>query len=336
MTSRIMDKGETQTRKHNEARSDIRNWSRVTENVLKSCQSCSITDSIPILDKHISHLETINSSKGIVKEQPNAVYGQSQIQHLKGLKAVIEMLLATIPREQGVAIKISYIAFKDAYDLFMGYCPNSSPVINTNRDMKNRFKDLLCNPKFGLPVYVVANEFIVLKSNEMDIEFFLEALIGMLTCDAQPRRLEIDAEIVRQLLESMDTEWDRKVLRMILGADRSRTELSKLGIESDLITQITAEVLDVVKQRLDAKDTAEEMVSEKLQNKREKISEIVASLKKRKNFNQEKWNKEQMEDLNQTIDIYKDRLTETDQRINPKTSTDLQNLNDKMSRACVQ
>ena len=43
-----------------------------------------------------------------------------------------------------------------------------------------------------------------------------------------------------------------------------------------------------------------------------------------------------MEDLNQTIDIYKERLIETDQLINPKTSTDLKNLNGMISRACVQ
>ena len=44
------------TRKKNQLRSDIRQKSRVTENVLRSMQTCSIKDNLEILNDQISKL----------------------------------------------------------------------------------------------------------------------------------------------------------------------------------------------------------------------------------------------------------------------------------------
>ena len=65
------------TRKKNQLRSDIRQKSRVTENVLRSMQTCSIKDNLQILNDQISKL-----CKDEVKRNINL----SLINHLKGLR----------------------------------------------------------------------------------------------------------------------------------------------------------------------------------------------------------------------------------------------------------
>ena len=60
------------TRKKNQLRSDIRQKSRVTENVLRSMQTCSIKDNLEILNDQISKL-----CKDEVKRNINFIFNQS-------------------------------------------------------------------------------------------------------------------------------------------------------------------------------------------------------------------------------------------------------------------
>lgn len=45
-----------------------------------------------------------------------------------------------------------------------------------DRHKKKMFTDLICHPKYGLPVYVVQNQYIVLRSGEVDLDLFLEEI----------------------------------------------------------------------------------------------------------------------------------------------------------------
>ena len=50
------------------------------------------------------------------------------------------------------------------------------------------------------------------------------------------------------LLNSMDTEWDKKVARVILGALHSFVELEKLGVTSNTTAALTTQVLETAKE----------------------------------------------------------------------------------------
>lgn len=60
--------------------------------------------------------------------------------------------------------------------------------------------------------------------------------------DATEERLMLDAEKVKSVMGTMDTEWDRKVARVLLSANRSRNQLEEIGINSDKTNAETQKV----------------------------------------------------------------------------------------------
>ncbi|CAB3999309.1 Hypothetical predicted protein [Paramuricea clavata] len=50
---------------------------------------------------------------------------------------------------------------------------------------------------------------------------------------APASRFVLDKETVQALYQALDTEWDKKILGVILGATRTRAEVDALGIDSD-------------------------------------------------------------------------------------------------------
>ena len=50
------------------------------------------------------------------------------------------------------------------------------------------------------------------------------------------------------LLNSMDTEWDKKEARVFLGALHSLAELEKLGVTSETTAALTTQVLETAKE----------------------------------------------------------------------------------------
>jgi len=58
---------------------------------------------------------------------------------------------------------------------------------------------------------------------------------------------------VQKLINSIDTEWDKKIARVAFGACRSRSEIDRLGISSHDIKKLTDHVLDVIQSRDDTK-----------------------------------------------------------------------------------
>ena len=67
----------------------------------------------------------------------------------------------------------------------------------------------------------------------------------------------------------------QKVVRVILGANHSRSEIDKLGMDSDKITNIICEVIKIMKKKIQAKVAAEDMVKLRLKSKLEKLTETV-------------------------------------------------------------
>ena len=85
--------------------------------------------------------------------------------------------------------------------------------------------------------------FIVLRPDCCSLEVFLDMLCSSESTNTPLHdRTDLDAEKVHGIMQTIDTEWDRKVARVLLGSDRSRKEVKELGIDPDNINQDTAKV----------------------------------------------------------------------------------------------
>ena len=87
------------------------------------------------------------------------------------------MLLASYSFEDGRDVRLSYMKLTDAFSLFLAYQPSSNQMSIKAKERKDHFKYLVCHPKFGLSVYIVKEEYLVLRPKDIDLELFLEEFI---------------------------------------------------------------------------------------------------------------------------------------------------------------
>ena len=73
----------------NEARTHLREQAFISEDILKSQQPCMIKDNLNILNQHIASLSSTEIKN-----------------HLKGLKAILEMLLVQVPSRKAYSFAV--------------------------------------------------------------------------------------------------------------------------------------------------------------------------------------------------------------------------------------
>ena len=115
---------------------------------MKSCQTCSMNDNLAILERHI---EKIRSSDNAVSSGESS----SHLCHSMGLKAVWQMLLATTtcPFLGNQSSRVSFMHLSEAYSLFCGYNRDGIFGDCNSKTPKQRFKELLVHPKYGVCIY---------------------------------------------------------------------------------------------------------------------------------------------------------------------------------------
>ena len=248
----------------NGARSFIRSHLNQNQVVLKSLQSCKLSDNLSVLETKIKNISLDTSFA----------------EHLRGLRAILDCLLAKVNCVDGSTRVVSYIDFGEAFNLYKSYSSLrqiGSANIQTLYDQRKRFKELLLHPEFGLCVYVISfrsNQWITLRSDDLDFEEFFIELIEKAN-EGSTNRFDLNKENFQNLYKALDTEWDRKIVRVILGANRSRSKLDSLGIDSDSICQDQQNVFDYLHQLGEMEKEAESAVDEELNRRIHKKEELI-------------------------------------------------------------
>ena len=110
-------------------------------------------------------------------------------------------------------------------------------------------KDILLHPETGLNVVIVTHavtleRFVVLNDPSCDVSMFLNHFTQeFLPGDENADQLRLDQETVSALLKSMDTEYDRSILRAIIALLHTRSETVNLGIDPTLARRKIKEVI---------------------------------------------------------------------------------------------
>ncbi|KXJ23812.1 hypothetical protein AC249_AIPGENE11233 [Exaiptasia diaphana] len=259
---------ETGENSHNSARSGVRKFSKVSPNVLASLQRCTIRDNFACLE------DCICKSKNDLL-----------VQNLRGLQAVLDVLQCETDSENQVQ---SFMPFEDAFELFLGFQEGKSLETATSSDRK-AFKEILCHPEHGLCVYIVhvdnTNEsaLVVLRPDDVDMACFIEELlqIGAVTGNVSRERVTLNNETVHALINSMDSEWDRKVARVLIGANRSNKELKQLGVSIENINKSTEEVISIASEIQNSQMAAGDILMLHYRDKKEKIEKKIEENKAR-------------------------------------------------------
>ena len=261
-------------------RSFIRSQSNFATCSKVSLQSCTISENELLVTKRI---ELIKSTWIKPLSSENEVH----LWNLQGLRAVWQMLIAET-EVNGVSSRNSFIYFDEALELFSSFNLHATKHSLSDRETQKRFKDLLCRPKYGPCVYIVMDSFILLKSDEVNVSRFFDELVRNILSEEKQARQELDRSFLNDLLDSADSEWDRKVFRFLLGASRTKRELEELGIGSN-IGKYTREVIQGLEQISDVKNKAKDEVRASLQAKMKVIDRNVNELKRKLLLKRNKW-----------------------------------------------
>ena len=208
----------------NRIRTYVREDFHLTKNVVGSLQNCKLDAMEDLLTSKIEAIDEYQSTPESVTHRNN----------LRGLRAVLQELLCTINIDNR-DLRRSFMPFGEAHALFLSFNPDGTNESLKDHHLKKSFRELLCHPENGLPVYVIANKYVLLRSQEVDLEHFIEQLLADIDATEnikESSRLTISYDLVQDMLNSMDSEWDKKVLKVLLGATHTPAELTSLGVGS--------------------------------------------------------------------------------------------------------
>jgi hypothetical protein len=220
---------------------------------------------------------------------------------LAGLVAILETLL--LPSQGG------FMRFDDAYELYSGF--------NLGFPDQEHFRDELLNDQHGLPVVIFSypvteQRFVLLLGNGLNLGMFLRFLAETSTTDEKNpvNRIVLSAEFVHDVLRSMDTEYDRECAKVLLSADKSRSDLDELGIKPDTAVKAVKHVNGVVHESKNAELAAIDMLNSRLQEREHKISRELENINALIPEKKDHWPKKRIEDLEEKKILHEERLAE--------------------------
>ena len=212
-------KVQSELRSKNDARADLIRQARFSENVCKSLQPCAVKDNRRVLEKLLQERSSAKKKK------------------IEGLLAVFDLLKSNHVAEDGKEYDCSFVTSDEAEEMFFAFQDKTPPFVNTDRD---KFTYALLHQNWGLCVYIIYikslnKKFIILRPDSFGIEVFLDTICAENIESKQKfdDKLVLNAEKAQRIFDTVDTEWDRKVARVMVCANRTRSQISKLGIDVD-------------------------------------------------------------------------------------------------------
>lgn len=149
------------------------------------------------------------------------------------------------------------------------------------------FRDELLPMEYGLPVTLFQwgeRSYIVLNPERWNIVKLLDVFYNKNV--EKVKRFDLNAASLKTIIDSMESEYDKLVLRGILAATSTRSELYNLGLKPEATIETLQSVLAVSEEVHNAvtasKDKTVLVLKEKIQQKENEILELRSSIEKLK------------------------------------------------------
>lgn len=199
---------------------------------------------------------------------------------LEGLLYILRQLLASYDG----SIAFGYLPYNDAYGIFCGFMEREVEA--------KEFRNHLLHEEYGLCVYVIKvldNRDIILQNDTVAIDKFLLELDQLLSKDKADTfsRFDLNVESLKRVLQSMDSEYDKSVLKAMIFATASRKKIQELGIKPDHAVNLLNKVVTAsteCERANEAEDILKLRDGEKLKVIDEKITAIDKILSKRESL----------------------------------------------------
>jgi len=249
-----------------------KSWTKKRSEIRSS--SNSVRTSLQSLDV----LKVAKRLAGIAADSRSQHFRKSR--RVVGMIHVLDELLAVddLRSEKGKGV----LLFEEAYELYSSAFEAELTVPD-----RSNFRDELLSSEIGLPVTVFTWKnvtYIVLKPERWNIVRLLNDIYEQ-GYDSNPSsRFDLDAEALHIILDSMETEYDKSVVRAILAATSSRSELYDLGLKPDAAISNLERVLAVSEEVKNAVAAGKNMtvlaLKEKIRKREGDRAQLKSSIEK--------------------------------------------------------
>ena len=277
----------------NRVRQLIRAEAKLNEIVEESLQPCLITQNRALLLDHISRLNEAE-----------------RINHIKALLYVWDSLLAQIDGRTR-----SCMPFAEAYDVYIAFSQYRYGVAAARQDenLKKTFRTLLLHPLYGLRVLVIKSSWILLNPEYVDLENFVK----FLHTDAKsgPSR-----DHLSQVMDLMETEWDRTLLRYLISSFNTRSQLKELGIAGNTICRVRTSVENLISSMSNIEEEAEVNVEAELARRKLNLGKELTRHRRLLSEKRSRWTEAQVAEKEEEMEDVQRKVQDIDKVVSEKGS----------------
>ena len=208
----------------------------------------------------------------------------------------------------------SSISFEEALEYFLAFQPLHSGA--ATKYQRVAFREALLHEKHGLRINIIriseGFEYIALRPDKVDLEWLLLDIFSACGTKSGNSALVLDKETVQGIVSTMDSEWDKICLRVILRSIYSREEMIVLGFDPDNLPSMTERVKFVVEEVKNANEAAADLVRLRLNSKKEKLEKEI---KEKENLYQKKtsiWSSKTLQEIQSEVQKLKEKVKDTE------------------------
>ena len=140
-------------------------------------------------------------------------------------------------------------------------------------------------------------------------------------CFADERKNEpLDKEFIKKVFSSMDTERDKKILRIVLGLSRTKKEIDMLGMDSDEVLEDRETIENFFAKCEQLKGEAKKVVKSKLMRKKLHAQELISKKQYLLSAKQKLWSELQVNQEMECIEDLQRKIAALDGLINEEPS----------------
>ena len=228
--------------------------------ILKSQQSC-----------------TLEQNRGIIEEELSRAISEEKKHKFQGLLYVLDQLFLPVQDANAKTRIKSSISFEEALEYILAFQPLHSGALT--KYQRVAFREALLHEKHGLRINIIRTsegfEYIALRPDKVDLEWLLLDIFSACGTKSGNSALVLDKETVQGIVSTMDSEWDKICLRVILRSIYSREEMIVLGFDPDNLPSMTERVKFVVGEVKNANEAAADLVRLRLNSKKEKLEKEI-------------------------------------------------------------
>ncbi|CAB4022062.1 Hypothetical predicted protein [Paramuricea clavata] len=238
----------------------------------------------------------------------------------KGSPSYCETYLAErivhMQKKQNIALETSrHIENLRGMQAVLQDCVNGKRL--TSRGQKKRFIDLICHPNHGIPVYVVKRQYVLLKSHDVNLDLFFK---DFFSDEENQAHSSLSNDEIDYMIDSLDTAWDKKVMKVVLGTGHCKKQNSELGIGLR-VSKYRRQVLSTIEAKKELRLKAKAVVLEDLTTRIGKIEKNISCQKNKLEIKSKIWSQSKLDELAEQIDDLEERKKTYEKYVHEKDNS---------------